>query len=138
MGGSGHASAAEETHMSVVYDLNLKNTRMSAVVTAIDNAGAGSLIIGTAAMATELAVITFNSTCGTVSGGVLTFSDTPLVDASAATTGVAAAAEVVDGANHIVISGLTVGTSASDINMSSTNVVGGQSVTLTSATITHG
>lgn len=124
--------------MGVTYDTNLKNTRMSAVVTAIDNGGAGSLILGTVAMALELAVIVFNSTCGVVLGGVLTFSGTPLVDASALNTGTAAAAEVVDGTNHVVINGLTVGTSGSDINMSSTNVVGGQSVTLTAASIVHG
>jgi hypothetical protein len=108
------------------------------VVSAIDNGGAGSLIIGTALLAIELAVILFNSTCGTVSGGVLTFSGTPLVDSSAAATNTASSAEVVDGTNHIVISGLTIGTSGSDINLSSTSIVAGQSVTITAATIQHG
>ena len=79
--------------MSVVYDISLKNTRMSAVVSAIDNGGAGSLLFGTSSGfggANLLATITFNATCGTVSGGVLTFSGTPLVDSSAANTGTAA------------------------------------------------
>jgi hypothetical protein len=124
--------------MSVVYDLTLKNTRMTAVVTAIDNGGAGSLIFGTSGMAVDLATIVFNSTCGTVSGGVLTFSGTPLVCSSAANTGTAANAEVTDGVGHIVISSLTVGTTGSDINLSSTSIVSGQSVTITAATITHG
>ena len=127
--------------MSVTYDISLKNTRMSAVVSAIDNGGAGSLLFGTSsgfAGINLLATITFDSTCGTVSGGVLTFSSTPLVDASAANTGTAAEGEVEDGVGHVVISGLTVGTSASDINLSSTSIVSGQSVTLTSASITHG
>ena len=127
--------------MSVVYDISLKNTRMSAVVSAIDNGGAGSLLFGTSSGfggVNLLATITFNATCGTVSGGVLTFSGTPLVDSSAANTGTAAEGEVEDGVGHVVISGLTVGTSASDINLSSTSIVAGQSVTITAATITHG
>ena len=127
--------------MSIVYDISLKNTRMSAVVSAIDNGGAGSLLFGTSSGfggANLLATITFNATCGTVSGGVLTFSGTPLVDSSAANTGTAAEGEVEDGVGHVVISGLTIGTSATDIVLSSTSIVSGQSVTITAATITHG
>ena len=127
--------------MSVVYDISLKNTRMSAVVSAIDNGGAGSLLFGTSSGfggVNLLATITFNATCGTVSGGVLTFSGTPLVDSSAANTGTAAEGEVEDGVGHVVISGLTIGTSATDIVLSSTSIVSGQSVTITAATITHG
>lgn len=124
--------------MSVVYNTTLKNTRLTDVVTAIDTGGAGYLEIGDALMAHVLSTIVFNSTCGTVTGGVLTFSGTPLVDASADRTGTAAAAEVFSGGNTLIISGLTVGTSGSDINLSSTSIVAGQSVTLTSATITHG
>lgn len=124
--------------MSVTYNTTLKNTRLGDVVTAIDAGGAGSLIIGTAAMATTLSTITFAATCGTVTGGVLTFSSTPLVDSSAANTGTAAAAIVKSGGATTIISGLTVGTSGSDINLSSTSIVSGQSVTITAATITHG
>lgn len=127
--------------MSVTYNTTLKNTRMNAVVAAIDNGGAGSLLFGDSSGfggANLLAVIDFNSTCGTVSGGVLTFNSTPLVCASAADTGNATQAEVEDGVGHVVISGLTVGTSGSDINLSSTSIVSGQSVTITAATLTHG
>src|ERR1019366_3430429 len=127
--------------MSVVYNTTLKNTRMTAVVTAIDNGGIGSLLFGdvTSFVSTHLlAVILFAATCGTVTGGVLTFSSTPLVEAAANNTGTATQAEVEDGVGHVVISGLTVGTSASDINLSSTSIVAGQSVTITAATITHG
>lgn len=127
--------------MSVIYATTLKNTRMTDVVTAIDNGGAGSLLFGTSGGFSGddlLATITFDSTCGTVSGGVLTFSSTPLVDSSAANTGTAAEAEVQDGTSTNVITGLTVGTSGSDINLSSTSIVSGQSLTITSASITHG
>jgi len=127
--------------MSVIYAISLKNTRMTSVVTAIDNGGAGSLLFGDSTSFVGvhlLASITFNATCGTVSGGVLTFSGTPLVDSSAANTGTAAQGEVEDGVGHVVISGLTIATSAADIVLSSTSIVAGQSVTITSATITHG
>jgi hypothetical protein len=127
--------------MSVIYDTALKNSRMTDTVAAIDNGGAGSLLFGASGGFTGgnlLATITFDSTCGTVSGGVLTFSSTPLVDASAAHTGTATQAEVEDGVGHVVISGLTVATSAADIVLSSTSIVAGQSLTLTSASITHG
>jgi hypothetical protein len=125
--------------MSVTYNTTLKNTRMTDVVTAID-AGTppGYLEIGTSAMGAVLATIYFNSTAGTVSGGVLTFSGTPLTCSSAAGTGTAAAADVKNAAGTAIISGLTVGTSASDINLSSTAIVTGEPVTLTAASITHG
>lgn len=127
--------------MSVVYNTTLKNTRLTSVVTAIDASGSGVLKFGAAggfSGGNLLSTITFNATAGTVSAGVLTFSGTPLVDSSAANTGTATQAKVADGAAVDVITGLTVGTSASDINLSSTSIVAGQSVTLTSATITHG
>jgi hypothetical protein len=127
--------------MSVTYNTTLKNTRLTSVRDAIDTGGAGSLKFGAAggfSGGNLLSTITFSATSGTVSGGVLTFSGTPLVDSSAANTGTATQAKVVSGGATDIITGLTVGTSASDINLSSTSIVAGQSVTLTSATITHG
>lgn len=124
--------------MSVIYNTTLKNTRLTSVVTAIDTGGAGYLEIGDALFAHVLSTIHFNTICGVVSAGVLTFSGTPLVDVSASKTGTAATAEVFSGGNTLIISGLTVATTAADINLSSTSIVLGQSVTLTAATITHG
>ncbi len=128
--------------MSVIYNTAVKNSRLSVVVTAIDNGGGGSLEFGTAsgfAGANLLATLYFASVCGTVSGGVLNFSPSlPMVDASASNTGAAAEAQVLDGVGHQVITGLTVGTSGADINLSSTSIVAGQSVTITAAQITHG
>lgn len=124
--------------MPVTYNTTLKNSRLNDVVSAIDTGGAGYLEIGDALFAHVLTTIHFNSVCGVVTGGVLTFNGTPLVDASAARTGTAATAEVFSGGNTLIISGLTVSTSAADINLSSTSIVSGQSVTLTAATITHG
>jgi hypothetical protein len=124
--------------MAVVYNTTLKNTRLTDVVTAIDAGGAGALKIGTTALGTILSTITFNATCGTVSGGVLTFSGTPLTDSSAANSGTAAAAKIISGTPADIVTGLTVGTSGTDVVFSSVSIVAGQPVTLTAASITHG
>lgn len=122
--------------MAVTYTTAVKNARLSAVVTQIG--ATGVLEIGTAGMATVLATIALNSTAGTVSGGVLTFSGFPKSDTSADNSGTAAAARIrtASGGTDIV-TGLTVGTSGSDINLDSVSITAGQTVTINSATITH-
>lgn len=122
--------------MAVVYNTTLKNTRMTDVVTAIGSAG--KLKIYTAGLALLLSTINLANPAGSVSGGVLTFSGTPLTDATAAASGTAAAAKVQDGASTDIITGLTVSSTSGDIVLSSTNIVAGQPVTITSASITHG
>jgi hypothetical protein len=58
---------------------------------------------------------------------------------NASATGTAAKAELRTNAGASVeASGLTVGTSGSDINLTSTSITSGQTVTVTSGTITHG
>lgn len=124
--------------MSVVYNATLKNTRMTDVVTAI---GATGYLNIYNSVPTLLATIPLANPAGTVTGGVLTFSGTPLTEASANSSGTAVAATVstaASGGGTVVITGLSVGTSATDIVLSSTNIVAGQPVTITSATITHG
>jgi len=122
--------------MAVTYTTAVKNARLDAVVTAIGSTGV--LEIGTTGMASILATISLNSTAGTTSGGVLTFSGFPKSDTSADATGTAAAARIrtASGGTDIV-TGLTVGTSGSDINLTSTSITAGQTVTISSATITH-
>lgn len=122
--------------MAVTYTTAVKNARLDAVVTAIG--GTGVLEIGTTGMASILATIALNSTAGTSSSGVLTFSGFPKSDTSADATGTAAAARIrtASGGTDIV-TGLTVGTSGSDINLTSTSITAGQTVTISSATITH-
>ena len=122
--------------MAVTYTTAVKNARLDAVVTAIGSTGV--LEIGTSAMGTILASITLNSTAGTSSGGVLTFSGFPKSDTSADNTGTAAAARIRTATGGTdIITGLTVGTSGSDINLDSLSITSGQTVTITSATITH-
>ena len=124
--------------MAVNYTTAVKNSRLSAVVTAIG--GTGVIEIGTAAMAAILATFTLAATAGTASNGVLTFAGNPAFPqtVTAAATGTAAAGRIrtATGGTDIV-TGLTVGTSGTDIVLDSTSITSGQSVKLSSATITH-
>lgn len=123
--------------MSVAYNTTVKNARLQVVADAIDQgSGAGVLQIGTTGMASVLASITLADPCGSVTGGVLTF-DMPQSDTSADNTGTAAAARIRDSDGTDIVTGLTVGTSGSDINLDSTSITAGQTVTINSATITH-
>lgn len=124
--------------MAVTYSNTAKSNRMTAVRDTIDGgAGAGVLQIGTTGMATVLAEFTLNDPCGTVSGSVLTLSGFPKSDTSANATGTAAAARIRDSSGVDVITGLTVGTTASDIILDSVSITTGQTVTLNSASLTH-
>lgn len=131
--------------MSINYSTSLKNARLNLVTAAIDAGGGsnpGYLQIYDAGLVNTLVTILFDvpstGSFGAASSGVITANGTPL-SATAGTTGTAAAAEVFTyGGGTPVITGLTVGTSGSDINLSSTSIVSGQSVTLTAASITHG
>lgn len=125
--------------MSVTYNTTLRNTRMTDVVTAIG--ATGFLNIYTTGLGTLLSSIPLANPAGSVTSGVLSFSSTPLTQASANASGTAVAANVttaVNGGGTVVISGLTVGISGTDIIMSSTSIVAGQPVTITSASITAG
>jgi hypothetical protein len=123
--------------MSVIYAAGVKTTRMQAVRDAIDAGAAGKLEIGTAAMATVLATITLADPASSVAGSVLTLLGVPLTDASADATGTAAAARIRTSADADVVTGLTVGTAGTDIILDSVSITAGQSVTITSGTITH-
>ena len=122
--------------MAVVYTQAVKNSRLSAVVTAIGTTGV--LEIGTAGMASVLATINLGNPAGTVASGVLTFSGFPRSDTAADNPGTAAAARIrtATGGTDIV-TGLTVGTSGTDIILDSVNITAGQTVTINSASITH-
>jgi hypothetical protein len=123
--------------MGVVYASALRTTRMNDVKTAIDaGSGAGTLEIGTTAMGTVLAIITLTDPCGSVSGDVLTFT-MPHSDTSADATGTAAAARIKDSDGNVIVSGLTVGTSGTNIVLDDVALVATQTVTLTAGTLTH-
>lgn len=121
--------------MAVTYSTTLKNTRMTAVRDAANN---GSLRIGTSGMGTLLATFPLSATSGSVSGGVLTLSLSSS-SVTAAATGTAAAAEIrASDGTTVLLSGLTVGTSGTDIVINATAISSGQNVaTSGSQTITH-
>lgn len=125
--------------MAVTYSTAAKTARLNAVIAQIDaGAGPGTLEIGTTGMASVLATLTLADPCGTASGDVLTFDfDPDISDASADNTGTAAEARIKDSNGTVIISGLTVGTSGTNVVLDSVSITAGQTVTLTTGTITH-
>ena len=123
--------------MSVNYNLNVRNARLQVVETAIDAGGAAGALRLLNSGGTTLSSLSLAFPAGTVSGGVLTFF-TSLIDLSAAQTGTAVGASVVDSIGTVVISGLTVGSTLGfDIILSpNANITAGQVVAITQATIT--
>ena len=127
--------------MTVVYSITAINERLEGVIDAIDGGGSNGsmeLLSGT----TVVSTISLNRPCGTVNGGVLTFSGT-LLDPSAANTGLIDSAMVKNSAGTVMISGLTVGiplTTGVDIivsnGLNSTLITAGQVVAVLAAQIT--
>jgi hypothetical protein len=118
--------------MAVTYATAVKTARMTATR---DNFANGTLEILTSG---DAVLVTFglDAAGGTISGAVWTL----VFDAStvAATgTGTAAKAQVKDSGGTAELTGLTVGTSGSDINLDSVSITAAQNVTLSSATVTH-
>ena len=120
--------------MALTYSTAVKTARMNAVVTALG--ASAKLQIGTSGMATVLATITLDATAGTVANGVLTLSGMPK-NVAASAAGVAAAARLRTSDDVDIITGLTVGTSGTDIIIDNTNIASGQTVNVTSVVITH-
>lgn len=124
--------------MSVLYNSTLRGTRMQSVLDAIDaNASPATLEICTSAYASVLATITLADPSFTRSGDVLTMAGVPKSDTSADNTGTAAIARIKDGGGTVIVQGLTVGTSGTDIVLNSTSITSGQQVSITSGTLTH-
>jgi len=123
--------------MAVNYANALKDARMNAVITAIDaQSGNGYLEIGTSGMATVLVQINFQKPSFTEASQAITMAGAPK-SGTASASGTAAAARIKDSAGTVQISGLTVGTSGTDIVLNSTAISSGQTVTISSAVITH-
>jgi hypothetical protein len=127
--------------MALTYSASLKTTRMNAVVTAIDvHANPATLEICTAGFAAVIVTIPLADPSFTVSGNDATMASMPRsATASLAGTNTAAAARIKEGGGTTVVDGLTVGTSGSDINLNSTSITQGQTVSITATSkITHG
>lgn len=124
--------------MPVTYNAALKSSRMAAVITALDaHANPAYIEIGTAGMAAVLVTITLADPSFTESAGVITMAGAPK-SGVATGTGTAAAARFRTGGAVDVVTGLTVAApTGGDINLNSTSITTGQTVTLSSAQITH-
>jgi hypothetical protein len=123
--------------MAITYSTAVKTARMTAVRDQIDGgAGAGKIKIRDSGNVV-LATIVLADPSGTVTNDVLTFSGFPKSDTAADASGTANNAIITDSNDVTVISGLSVGLSASDIILDSLSITTGQTVTLNSATITH-
>ena len=123
--------------MAVTYATAVKTARMQATADKIDEgASPGKLKIYTAA---DLLLTTHTLTdpCGSVSGAVLTLDFDPDLSAVAGNSGTAAKATITDSDDEVMVSGLTVGTSAADVILDSVSITAGQTVTLATGTITH-
>lgn len=124
--------------MTVTYTNAVKVARMAAVVT---QAGTTAVLeIGTSALSGATGVLASiplaNPIAGAASGaGVLTLTGPLTVSASA--TGTAAKAQIRTGGGTDIVTGLTVGLSATDVTLDSLSITSGQTVTINTATITH-
>ncbi|MCJ2098929.1 hypothetical protein [Methylobacterium sp. E-046] len=130
-----YSTAVAQGRLQAVKDLTSGKTLAAATGTAT----AGSLVIGTSALSGAtgvLVTIPLASTTGTISGKAMSLDGTPL-SAAAAAGGTPALAEIRNNAGTVIASGLTVGTSGTDIVLSSSPIVAGQTVSVTSGTITH-
>lgn len=126
--------------MSVVYPNATKVARMNAVVSTIGAGGklklftAGDALLATFALAT---------TPATVAGaGVMTFADANgatagILNTTASAGGTATKATVTTSADVDVITGLTVGTTGTDLILDNNVLASTQAVTINSAVITH-
>ena len=127
--------------MAVVYANSLKDTRMTAVITALDSgASSGSpatMEIGNAGFANVLVVINLAFPSFTEATQAINMASTPR-SGTAGTTGTAALARLKDHVGTIIVSGLSVGTSGSDVNLSSLSITATQVVQINSGSITHG
>lgn len=134
--------------MALSYTTALRNTRLTAIATALNAAAtAGKIRVydGTPPASvndalsgnTQLAELPLSDPSElTITGGVFTL-DAITQDASADASGTASFFRGLDGDNNPVIQG-TVGTSGADMNLNSVNITVGGTVSCTSAVITAG
>jgi len=129
--------------MTVGMVTTLRNARLDAITTFVGASGKLRIYSGTrpatgGAITTLLAELTLNATFApAASGGVLTLNSIT-GDSSADATGTATWARIFKSDGTTICLDCSVGTSGADINLSTTSLVTGAAVNVTSATITEG
>lgn len=123
--------------MAITLNSTLRNNRADQITTFAGTSA--KLRIYTAAYASQLVECVCNATAfaAAASGGVLTLNAISAGTAGAGGTAAIARIYKSDGTT-MVIEGLTVGTSGSNINLTNTTISINDTVTITSATITEG
>lgn len=124
--------------MAIVYSNATKHDRMGIVITKLG--ASGKLVIGTSALSGAtgvLVTIPLANPAGVDTNGVLALTAAGMT-AVAAASGTAAKAELRDGSDVVVASGLTVGVGTGDVQMATTTIAADVAVTIGSASITHG
>lgn len=110
-----------------------RNAACDAVTALVDVSGPGNLVFRTSGDV-EVATLPFSATAfGAASSGVCTAAT--ITSDTSATGGTTTKATLEDGAASIVITA-TVGTSGNDINLSSTTIGAGDTVSVSSLTVT--
>lgn len=128
--------------MALAFSTTLRNARLDAITTAIGTSGLlriydGSRPASGGAATTLLAELAFSTTAAPgASSGVLTFSSITQ-DSSANATGTATWFRMVTSGGTFVVDG-SIATSGSDLNLTTTSIVTGQPVSVTSCVITEG
>ena len=102
----------------------------SALSGRISRLNGGSLQLLAADGTTVIATVPFDSPCGTVSGNVLTFSGFPKTVTPAVFGTAIASARVRNSSNADVLTGITVGTTGAQINMSKLTPATGDTITV--------
>ena len=123
--------------MTIALNTTLRNNRADQITSFTGTSA--KLRIYTAAYATQLVecICSASAFAPAASGGILTLNAISAGTATAAGTAAIARIYKSDGTT-LVINGMTVGISASNINITNTTVGIGDAITVTSATITEG
>jgi hypothetical protein len=128
--------------MALAYSVAVRNAMLDEITAAVGASGLLRIYDGSrpatgGTATTLLAELTLNATfAAAASSGVLTLNAITS-DSSANATGTATWFRIVTSGGTHVIDG-NVGTSGSDLNLSTTSIVSGASVSITSFTITGG
>lgn len=128
--------------MALAYSTTVRNAMLDSITTAIGASGLLRIYDGTrpasgGAATTKLAELALSATAAAAaSGGVLTMNAITQ-DSSADATGTATWFRLTTSGGTFVVDG-SVGTSGSDLNLTTTSIVITQPVSVTSFTITEG
>ena len=144
--------------MAITYSTTTATNRLTAVQAALNSltfnaptgtASNGSIVIGgstfvntqgttgvTTGSTGVLAIIPVPNAGVSVSGRVLTLLAST-ASASATGTGTATEAALINNAGTIIAGGMTTGTASADVILNSTAISSGQTVSITSASVTH-